>query len=78
MDFDLVDRRWDRVFQEALEADCSGIRVVCPFIKTRAAERLLALGIPKTLHVITRFNPADFYAGVSDTAALRLYPRRTR
>lgn len=72
MDFDLVESRWDRVLDDALAADHSALRIVCPFIKERAAGRLLRAGNPHTIHVITRFNHRDFYDGVSDTAALRL------
>jgi hypothetical protein len=72
MNFRLVDSGWDKVLGDALRADSSSVRIVCPFIKRRAAERLLIRGKPKTLQVITRFNLGDFSEGVSDTSALRL------
>jgi len=53
-------------------ADNLNVRIVCPFIKKRAAERLLKRGRPKLLQVITRFNQLEFSVGVSDIAALRL------
>lgn len=72
MSFRLVDLGWDKELDTAMQADCSHVRIVCPFIKKRSAERLLKYGKPKTLQVITRFNLADFSEGVSDIDALRL------
>lgn len=72
MDFRLVDSRWDKELDNALHADHLNIRIVCPFIKKRVAERLIKYGKPKSIQVITRFNLADFCDGVSDTAAIRL------
>jgi phosphatidylserine/phosphatidylglycerophosphate/cardiolipin synthase-like enzyme len=72
MSFRLVDSGWQAVMDDALKTHHTELRLVCPFIKRRAAERLLAQGKPKTIRVITRFNLCDFYNGVSDTAALRL------
>lgn len=66
----LVDSAWGTELTEALRADTSALRVICPFIKTGAVDRLLALK-PKTLQAITRFNLADFVNGVSDIVALR-------
>jgi len=72
MSFFFVDSGWDRVLDDALRSDGSAIRIVCPFIKKGAAQRLLRRGKPALIRVITRANLDDFYAGVSDTAALRL------
>lgn len=72
MRFRLVDCGWDREIDEALHLSSSSLRIVCPFIKKRAAERLLKLGDFKQLQVITRFNLADFAEGVSDPSALRI------
>ncbi len=72
MNFRLVDAGWNEVLDNALCVDNSDLRIVCPFIKKRATERLLKRGKPATIQVITRFNLGDFYAGVSDTTALRL------
>ena len=67
-----VDSGWDKVLDDALKADNSALRIVCPFVKKAAAERLLRHGRPRSIQVITRANLDDFYGGVSDTAALRL------
>jgi len=72
MSFRLVDTGWLRVLEDAVAADHSAIRIVCPFIKTRTAKRLLASGRPQCLHVVTRFNLSDFCDGVSDIDALAL------
>src|SRR4051794_22237494 len=72
MSFRVVDQGWDGLLASALEADGRRVRVVSPFIKTRAAERLLAYGAPSDFRVITRFNLADFANRVSDPSALRL------
>lgn len=66
----LVDSAWGTELTEALRADTNALRIICPFIKTGALHRLLALK-PKAVQVITRFNLADFAEGVSDIAALR-------
>ncbi len=66
----LVDDRWDAQFDEALRDDNSALRIICPFIKVGAIERLLDHK-PNNIRVITRFNLADFAGGVSDIAALR-------
>jgi len=72
MKFRLVDAGWEKVLDDALRADHTRIRVVCPFIKKRAAERLLKFGKPKSFQVITRFSLRDFSESVSDMSALRL------
>jgi len=66
----LVDSGWAAEMTEALRADASALRIICPFIKIGALERLLKHR-PKDVQVITRFNLADFADGVSDIAALR-------
>ena len=68
----IVDRAWDKEIAEALRQDNTILRIVCPFIKEETARRLLEFGTPNAIQVITRFNLADFYNGVSDTGALRL------
>ena len=72
MDFQLIDSGWDKHIEDALGADSSDIRIVCPFIKKRSAERFLKRARPKLLRVITRYNLLEFSVGVSDIAALRL------
>jgi hypothetical protein len=70
MQIRLVDARWNEELHEALRTDSSVLRVISPFIKSGALERLLAFG-PARVQVITRFNLADFAEGVSDIGALR-------
>lgn len=72
MSFRLVDRGWEAELETALADDHSSVRIICPFIKRLAAERLLARGVPETLQVITRFNLGQLSERVSDTGALRL------
>lgn len=72
MDFCLVDSGWDDVLNAALGTRQPRLRIICPFIKRGIAQRLLELGKPKSIQVITRFDLRDFYSGVSDTSALRL------
>jgi hypothetical protein len=72
MSFFFVNSGWDKVLDDALRADNSALRIVCPFIKKGAAQRLLHRGRPGSIQVITRANLDDFYAGVSDIAALQL------
>jgi HKD family nuclease len=66
----LVDSGWPREIAEALQADASELRIITPFIKVGALQRLLTAK-PKAFRAITRFNLADFAEGVSDIAALR-------
>ena len=66
----LVDGNWDEEFTEALCDDASELRIICPFIKVGALQRLLR-NSPRRVQVITRFNLGDFADRVSDVAALR-------
>ena len=70
MTIQLVDGGWGKEFSRALQGDSSELRIVCPFIKVSALQRLLDYN-PGRVQVITRFNLADFADGVSDIAALR-------
>jgi hypothetical protein len=72
MSFRLVDTAWERELAAAAVADRDDVRIVCPFIKRGALERLLKVGRPRELRVVTRFNLADFADGVSDLSALRV------
>lgn len=69
--FRLVERDWGRVFTEAIAADNSRLRIVCPFIKVNAIRQLLSRVMPQRIEVITRFKLDDFAKGVSDIGALR-------
>jgi phosphatidylserine/phosphatidylglycerophosphate/cardiolipin synthase-like enzyme len=66
----LVDSGWNAEFVSALSADSSYLRIISPFIKTGAIERIISKH-PNSIEVITRFNLNDFAAGVSDLTALR-------
>ena len=68
--FRLVETGWAAELIDGVREGPAELRIVCPFIKERALDRLLELG-PKNIRVITRFNLADFADGVSDIAALR-------
>ena len=70
MTFRLVDGKWDEEFTEALCDDASELRIICPFIKVGALQRLLRHS-PGRVQVITRFNLGDYADRVSDVAALR-------
>ena len=67
----LVDAGWGPELSAAIRADPSEVRIVCPFIKEGALDRLLSHR-PRHVQVITRFNLADFAEGVSDIEALRV------
>ena len=66
----LVDEGWRRELAEAVHADASELRIICPFIKASALESLLS-GQPGNVQVITRSNLADVAERVSEVAALR-------
>lgn len=72
MSFRLIDTGWSKVLVDAMQHDHAAVRLVCPFIKQGAVERLLASVRPGSLQVITRFDLNDFARGVSDLSALRL------
>ncbi len=71
MSFRLMDTGWDKELSNALAADRSSVRVISPFIKEKAARRLLEHGRPQHLEVITRYDLDGFCDGVSDISALR-------
>jgi hypothetical protein len=58
----LVDSGWNQELTNALSADATHLRIICPFIKAGALDRILS-GHPKSIQVITRFNLNDFAAG---------------
>ena len=59
-EFRLVANKWDRELSVAVSADRTHLRVICPFIQKRSAERLLSAGTPGKIQVITRFSTRDF------------------
>jgi hypothetical protein len=71
MQIRLLDAGWDRAIAAAADEGHEELRIICPFIKHRAAKRLLTTGHHPKIQVITRFNLADFCAGVSDIEALQ-------
>lgn len=68
----LIDTSWDRELEQCLTGQRAPLRIIVPFIKRGTVQRLISYGIPRDTMVITRFNLADFHAGVSDPEALRL------
>jgi hypothetical protein len=66
----LVDIGWGTELTDALRVQPGALRIISPFIKDGALERLMALQ-PNPVEVITRFNLADFAEGVRDITALR-------
>ena len=66
----LIDTDWSREIVAAAAADPSLVRIVAPFIKRKALERLL-INAPRKLEVLTRFSLEDFSRGVSDIDALQ-------
>jgi hypothetical protein len=67
----LVDTGWGRELRSALLLDSTALRIICPFIKSGALQRLLNGHRLGSVQVITRFNLADFAEQVSDIDALR-------
>ncbi|HEV2456130.1 MAG TPA: phospholipase D family protein [Verrucomicrobiae bacterium] len=70
--FELIDRDWGAVLDQAAANDHSELRIICPFIKRNPIDRLLRSGRPSVIQVLTRFNLDGFCLGVSDLSALRL------
>ena len=70
MSFRLVSEGWGTELENALRRDRSELRIVSPFIKHPALQRLLALR-PERIRVVTRFDLEGFARSVSDVAALR-------
>lgn len=66
----IVEKGWSEELFEALEADSSYLRIICPFMKESVLKDLLRHR-PSRIQVITRFNLSDFALAVSDVAALR-------
>lgn len=71
IDFQLMDSGWDKILFDAMRADHSSLQIICPFIKRNAIIKLLDIGKPKQMRIITRFNLDEFCQGVSDISALR-------
>ena len=65
----LLDEKWEDELGSAVRADCSALRIICPFIKPGALQKILDQN-QRNIQVITRFNLVDIAAGVSDVAAL--------
>ena len=76
MKFRLVDKGWSKVMQDAVALKAHELRIMCPFIKVRALERLLDNPRLRSIQILTRFNLNDFSRGVSDTQALRVLLKR--
>ena len=66
----LVDEGWKEELDTALKMNSSEIMIICPFIKVSVINRFLSHD-PSKVRVVTRFNLADFSAGVSDIESLR-------
>lgn len=66
----LVDTDWSREIVAAAAADPSAMRIISPFIKLKALNRLLDTA-PRAVQVLTRFSLEDFSRGVSDIDALQ-------
>lgn len=75
--FKLIDRNWGAVLDQAVAADHSELRIICPFIKHGTAKRLLRAVPAHNIQVLTRFSLEDFNDRVSDLAPLkdRLSPK---
>lgn len=69
-DFRLISEAWERELVAARRAHPSGLRIVCPFVKKTALQRIVREGTPKTIELITRFDLNCFDQGVSDLDAL--------
>ena len=70
-DFRLISEAWERELVAARRAHPSGLRIVCPFVKATALQRIVREGTAKNIELITRFDLNCFDQGVSDIAALR-------
>ncbi len=71
MDFKLVDSSWVSVFRDAANDFSGDLRIICPFIKQKTAERLVRGRARGRIQVVTRFALRDMCAGVHDMSALR-------
>ena len=70
-DFRLVESDWGEEFEAlGLEGD-QYLKIICPFVKLVALDRLLKNKSPNKIQVVTRFNLQDMANGVNDIAALR-------
>ena len=72
----ILDGAWDQHFRSAAMVGASEVRIASPFIKLKAAQRLLFGWQPKRISVLTRFSLTDMAAGVSDLSALRFLMER--
>jgi hypothetical protein len=70
--FRLLSSGWGNELDDAVSLRSGQIEVICPFIKMRTAERLLAGGRPPAFRILTRFDLKCFNDKASDIDALRL------
>lgn len=71
----LVDKQWSAELTDGLRVDTSALRVVCPFIKAGALDRLSSLS-PGSIQVVTRFNLDDLAEGGGDRRSAAPIDRR--
>lgn len=69
----LIGERWGDELARAAHEHAGELRIICPFVRAPAVDRLLAAAAANRIEVITRFNLGDFARGVSDVAALRSF-----
>jgi HKD family nuclease len=68
----IITGAWDKQFRDASLLGAKDLRIICPFIKLKALERILYGSNYTRIKLITRFALTDIAAGVSDLSALRL------
>lgn len=68
--FRLISEAWERELIAARRADPASLRIICPFVKRTALQRIVREGTAKDIELITRFDLNCFDQGVSDLEAL--------
>lgn len=69
--FQLVEKDWHRLLEDATKSDRSSLRIISPFIQEKSVRHLLQHGIPEDIRIITRLNANEILLGVNDLEALR-------
>ena len=70
--FRLIKEAWNEEVLAARRANPGRLRIICPFIKAKALDRILRAARSGNIEVITRFDLNGFDQGVSDLEALAL------
>ena len=69
---EFIGSSWRQTIHESIRESSGEVLLMAPFIKKGAIETILDMAGTRPVRVVTRFNLADMYTGVSDLSALEI------